>query len=155
MEQICATPLATQSTTVSPPVLPTKVSDSVKAHNAEIHRLLTALASKLPANAAHATDNSLRLWSASLGAGGEESPEDLLQQGRRWHDVLAGEVSGKDGLRLTDYVAAADSVAGKLGQTARQVAARFKVWLIVAVLVAVGGVLLIIWGARGAIGAGV
>lgn len=155
MEQMCAIPLAEQSTTVSAPVQPTTVSDSVRAHNAEIHRLLTALASKLPANAAHATDNSLRLWSASLGAGGEESAEDLLHQGWRWHEVLAGEVSGKDGLRLSDYVAAADSVAGKLWQTARQVAARFKVLLIVAFLAAVGGVLLIIWGARGAIGAGI
>src|SRR5215471_7875715 len=146
IEQMCATPVAGPSTTVSA---------SVKAHNAEVHGLLTALASKLPANAAHATDNSLRLWSASLGAGGEESPEDLLEQGRRWHAVLAGEVSGRDGLRLTDYVAAADSVAGKLRQTAGQVAARFKVWLIVALLAAVGGMLLIIWGARGALGAGV
>ena len=146
MEQMCATPLAEASAAVSV---------SVKAHDAEVHGLLTALASKLPANAAHATDNSLRLWSASLGAGGEESAEDLLQQGRRWHDVLAGEVSGKDGLRLTDYVAAADSVAGKLRQTALQVAARFKVGLIIAFLVALVGIGLIIWGARGAIGAGI
>jgi hypothetical protein len=155
MEQMCVVPLAESSTTVSGPVRPTTVSDSIKAHNAEVHRLLIALASKLPANAAHATDNSLRLWSASLSAGGAESPEDLLAQGRRWHDVLAAEVSGKDGLRLTDYVAAADSVAGKLWQTARQVAARFKVWLIVAVVLALVGIGLIIWGAKGALGAGI
>ena len=155
MEQMCTTPLAEQSATVSAPGQPTKVSDSDKAHNAEVHRLLTALASKLPANAAHATDNSLRLWSASLSAGGEETPGDLLRQGRRWHDVLAGEVSGKDGLRLTDYVAAADSVAGKLWQTARQVAARFKVGLIVAVVLALVGLGLVIWGAKGALGAGI
>jgi hypothetical protein len=43
-------------------------------------------------------------------------------------------------LRLTDYVAAADRVAGKLWQTARQVAARFKVLLIVAFVAAVGGI---------------
>ena len=146
MEQMCAAPTAEPSTTVSA---------SVKTHDTEVHRLLTALASKLPANAAHATDNSLRLWSASLSAGGEESPGDLLRQGRRWHDVLAGDVSGKDGLRLTDYVAAADSVAGKLGQTARQVVARFKVWLIVAFLIAAGGIVLIFVGTKGAIGAGI
>jgi hypothetical protein len=146
MEQMCATPTAEPSTTVSA---------SVKTHDTEVHRLLTALASKLPANAAHATDNSLRLWSASLSAGGEESPGDLLRQGRRWHDVLAGDVSGKDGLRLTDYVAAADSVAGKLGQTARQVVARFKAWLIVAFLIAAGGIVLIFVGTKGAIGAGI
>jgi hypothetical protein len=151
MEQMCATPTAEPSTTVSA---------SVKTHDTEVHRLLTALASKLPANAAHATDNSLRLWSASLSAGGEENPreenpEDLLRQGRRWHDVLAGDVSGKDGLRLTDYVAAADSVAGKLWQTAQQVVARFKVWLIVAFLIAAGGIVLILVGTRGTIGAGI
>jgi len=146
MEQMCATPVADKTTTVSA---------SVKGQAAEVHRLLTALASRLPANAAHATDNSLRLWSASLSAGGEETPGDLLRQGRRWHDVLAGEVSGKDGLRLTDYVAAADSVAGKLWQTARQVVARFKVWLIVAVLVVAAGIVLIVIGTRGTIGAGI
>jgi hypothetical protein len=146
IEQMCATPTAEPSTTVS---------TSVETHDAEVHRLLTVLASKLPANAAHATDNSLRLWSASLRAGGEESPEDLLRQGRRWHDVLAGDVSGKDGLRLTDYVAAADSVAGKLWQTAQQVAARFKVWLIVAFLIAAGGIALIVVGTKGTIGAGI
>jgi hypothetical protein len=146
MAQMCATPVADPSTTVS---------TSVQAHDAELHGLLTALASKLPANAAHATDNSLRLWSASLSAGGEESPADLLRQGRRWYDVLAAEVSGKDGLRLTDYVAAADSVAGKLWQTAGQVVARFKVWLIVIVLVAAGGIVLIVIGTKGTIGAGI
>ena len=146
MEQMCATPLADPSTTVS---------DSVKAHDTEVHGFLMALASKLPANAAHATDNSLRLWSASLSAGGQESPGDLLSQGRRWHDVLAGDVSGKDGLRITDYVAAADSVAGKLWQTARQVAARFMVWLIAALLVVIGGVVLIFFGTKGTIGAGI
>jgi hypothetical protein len=146
MEQMCATPIAAPSTTVSASVL---------SHDAGVHGLLMALASKLPANAAHATDNSLRLWSASLSAGGQESPGDLLGQGRRWHGVLAGDVSGKDGLRITDYVAAADSVAGKLWQTARQVAARFKVWLIVAVLVVAAGVVLIFFGTKGTIGAGI
>ncbi|HSR90785.1 MAG TPA: hypothetical protein VLK88_05735 [Gemmatimonadales bacterium] len=146
MEQMCATPTAQSSITVT---------TSVTTRSTEVHRLLTALASKLPANAAHATDNSLRLWSASLNAGGEESPADLLRQGQRWHDVLAGDVSGKDGLRLTDYVAAADSMAGKLWQTARQVLARFKVWLIVAFLIAAGGIVLIVVGTRGAIGAGI
>ena len=154
IEQMCATPIAESSPTDSTKPSAT-VSASVQSHNANVHRLLTALASKLPANAAHATDNSLRLWSASLSAGGEESPQDLLLQGRRWHDVLAGDVSGKDGLRLTDYVAAADSVAGKLGQTARQVVARFKVWLIVALIVLAGGIVLIVVGTKGAIGAGI
>jgi hypothetical protein len=151
IEQMCATPTAEPSTAEPS----TAVSTSVKTHDTEVHRLLTALASQLPANAAHATDNSLRLWSASLRAGGEESPGDLLGQGRRWHDVLAGDVSGKDGLRLADYVAAADSVAGKLWQTAQQVAARFKVWLLVVLLIAAGGIVLIVVGMKGTIGAGI
>jgi hypothetical protein len=92
MEQMCVTPVAGPSITVTA---------SVKAHDAEIHQLLTALASRLPANAAHATDNSLLLWSASLSAGGEESPANLLRQGRRWYDALVGEVPGKDGLLAT------------------------------------------------------
>jgi len=50
MEQMCATPTAEPSTAVSA---------SVKTHDTEVHRLLTALASKLPANAAHAADNSV------------------------------------------------------------------------------------------------
>jgi hypothetical protein len=146
MEQMCVTPLADPSVTVSA---------SVKAHDADIHQFLTALASRLPANAAHATDNSLRLWSASLSAGGVETAANLLRQGQRWHEVLAGEVSGRDGLRLADYVAAADSVAGKLRQTARQIAARFKLWLVVIALVAAGGIALIVIGNKGTIGAGI
>ena len=146
MQQMCATPVADPDTTVSA---------SVKAHDTDLHGLLAALASRLPANTAHATDNSLRLWSASLTAGGTEDAGDLLRQGLRWHDLLAGEVSGKDGLRLTDYVAAADSMAGKLWQTAGQVVARFKVGLIVAVLVAAGGIVLIVMGTERTIGAGI
>jgi hypothetical protein len=146
MEQMCATPIAKPST---------EVSASVKAHDEEVHRFLITLASKLPANAAHAVDNSLRLSSASLRTGNEENLADLLDQGRRWYAVLAREVSGKDGLRLTDYVAAADSVAGELRQTARQVACRFKVPLIVAALLAADGIWLVVKGTSGTIGAGI
>lgn len=146
MEQMCATPTVHQST---------DVKASVEDHVTDVHSLLLTLASKLPSNAAHATDNSLRLWWASLSAGGEESPEDLLLQGWRWHEVLAGEVAGKDGLRLSDYVAAADSVTGKLWETARQVAARFAVWLIVALVVALLGIGLIVVDAKGTVGAGI
>src|SRR5262249_32749285 len=85
----------------------------------------------------------------------KESAADLLDQGRRWHEVLAGEVAGKDGLRLSDYVAAADSMTGRLWATARKVLARFKVWLLIVGVVALGGIALIIWGARGALSAGI
>ena len=149
MQQMCATPTAEPSTTVSA---------SVKTHDTEVHRLLTALASKLPANAAHAADNSLRLVGvADAGCKenpGEESPEDLLRQGRRWYDAPAGDVSANMAC-VHHYVAAADSVAGKLWQTARLVVARFKVWLIVAFLIAAGGIVLIFVGTKGTIGAGI
>jgi hypothetical protein len=145
MEQMCTASIADPSTTVSA---------SVRNYDAELHRLLIALASKLPANAAHATDNSLRLWSASLQVGGEESAEDLLQQGRRWHEVLAGDASGKDVLGSSDYVAAADGMTGRLWETARQVAARFKAWLIVAVVLASDALVLQIMGTRGTVAAG-
>jgi hypothetical protein len=46
-------------------------------------------------------------------------------------------------------------VAGKLWQTARQVVTRFKVWLIVAVLVAAAGIVHIVIGTKGTIGAGI
>ncbi|HET7014735.1 MAG TPA: hypothetical protein VFI65_12540 [Streptosporangiaceae bacterium] len=145
MEQMCTNPFLGQS----------RVGDSVRKHAHTIHSLLGSLASRLPANAAHATDNSLRLWSASLNAGADESAAGLLDQGRRWREVLAGDVAGKDGLRLSDYVAAADGMAGRLWATARQVLARFRLWLIIVIVVALAGIALIVWGTRGALGAGI
>ena len=145
MEQMCATPAVDKDTTVK---------TSVEQFSGQVHTLLIALASKLPSNAAHATDNSLRLWRASVRIV-TESPEDLLRQGRNWREVLAGDVAGKDGLRLSDYIAAADSVTGKLRETARQVTRRFWVWLVVVLAVAAAGIGLIAWGAHGALGAGI
>jgi hypothetical protein len=156
MEQMCATPV----------VSTTMVMESVKDHNDLVHKLLNTLASKLPANAAHATDNSLRLWWAWLGAEAKNgkaekaadeaekarAAEDLLEQGRRWREVLAGEVAAQDRLRLSDYVAAADSVTGKLQETAWQVAKRFWVGLLIALALAGGGIYLI---AAGTLGVGI
>jgi hypothetical protein len=146
MEQMCATPTVDQGI---------KVKASVEEHFARVHLLLIALASKLPSNAAHATDNSLRLWRASLRVCDKESPEDLLRQGWRWREVLAGDVAGKDCLRLSDYIAAVDSVTGKLRETAVQVARRFWVGLVVVLAIAALGIGLIVWGAKGALGAGI
>jgi hypothetical protein len=146
MEQMCAAPTVDKAT---------KVKASVEGHFARVHLLLIALASKLPANAAHATDNSLRLWRASLLVCDDESPEDLLRQGWRWREVLAGDVAGRDGLRLSDYIAAADSVTGKLRETAQEIAKRFWVWLVIVLAIAALGIGLIAWGAKGALGAGI
>jgi hypothetical protein len=95
------------------------------------------------------------MWRASLRVGGGEKPEDLLQQGWRWREMLAGDAEGKNTLRLGDYIAAVDSVTGKLRETAWQVIKRFAVWLIVALVVAVGGIILIFVGSKGAIGVGI
>ena len=145
MKQMCATPAVNEKITVK---------TSVEQFSGQLHTLLIALASKLPSNAAHAADNSLRLWRASVRIV-TESPEDLLRQGRNGREVLAGDVAGKDGLRLSDYIAAADSVTGKLRETARQVARRFWVWLVVVLAVAAAGIGLIAWGTHGALGAGI
>jgi hypothetical protein len=146
MKQMCAVPTVDKGT---------KVKASIEGHFARVHLLLIALTSKLPSNAAHATDNSLRLWRASLRVCGDESPEDLLRQGWRWREVLAGDVAGKDGLRLSDYIAAADSVTGKLRETAQEVVKRFWVWLVIVLAIAALGIGLIAWGAKGALGAGI
>jgi len=146
MEQMCATPTA-KGTPVTIAAFDTQFG--------KVHPLLLALASKLPPNAAHATNNSLRLWQASLSEECLQDPKDLLRQGWYWREVLAGDVAGKDGLRLGDYIAAVDSVTDKLWKTARQVARRFAVWLVVALVVAVGGIALIAVGTRGAVGAGI
>ena len=160
MEQMCATPVASKTT----------VMESIKDHSNLVHKLLSTLASKLPANAAHASGNSLRLWWAWLSA--EEAKngkakkaadeaenaraaKDLLEQGQRWHEVLAGEVAAQDRLRLSDYVAAADSVTGKLRETAWQVAKRFWVGLLIAFALVGGGVYLIAADTKGTIGVGI
>ena len=145
MEQMCATPAVAKDETVR---------GSVDRHFARLHLLLIALASKLPSNAAHATDNSLRLWRESLLIT-DETPADLLRQGWNWREVLAGDVAAKDGLRLSDYIAAADSLTGKLRETAQQVARRFWVWLVVVLAIAAVGIGFIAWGAKGALGAGI
>ncbi len=153
MEQMCATPTVDGGTpTVDEG---TKVKASVEKHFTQIHLLLLALASKLPSNAAHATDNSLRLWQGSLLVSDKETPENLLRQGWRWREVLAGDVAAKDGLRLGDYVAAADSVSGKFREIAKEVAKRFWVWLVILLAIALLGIGLIAWHARGAVGAGI
>lgn len=147
MERMCAAPTAGDGTP--------GVRKSVGNHAESVHRLLVTMASKLPPNAAHATDNSLRLWVASLRGGGGENAQALLHQGWRWHAVLSGEIAGKDGLRLSDYIGAADSVSQKLREIALQAARRFKWGLALAALVVSIGVALIFLGSKGSVGAGI
>jgi hypothetical protein len=155
LEQMCDTPLATAD-------LPTPVAEdpvkSLKEHIGIVHACLSALATKLPANAAHATENSLRLWWAVLvtdGQSGQATPEDLWDQGQKWHAVLTGDVTGRDMLHLSDYMAAAGSVSRELRQAAQQVIARFAVWLLAAFLIAGLGTYLMYRGSAGGVGAGI
>jgi hypothetical protein len=146
LEQMCVTP------TVDKDV---NVTRALRDHADMVHSLLNTLASKLPPNSAHATYNSLRLWWATLHADDRGEPaEALLHQGWRWREVLAGEVAGKDGLRLGDYMLATDSVAGQLRQAAKQIAKRFYPWLIAALIITCAGIGLIVLDTTGTIAAG-
>jgi len=146
LEQMCVGPTVDKKVSVT---------QALRDHADIVHSLLITLASKLPANSAHATYNSLRLWWATLHVNVDGDPaKELLQQGWRWREVLAGEVAGKDGLRLADYMMATDSVAGQLAQAAKQIAKRFYPWLIAAVVIACAGIALIVLDTTGTITAG-
>ena len=148
LEQMCADPTVNGNSV--------SVQESVGAQAKVVHPLLMTLASKLPSNSAHATDNSLRLWWATLLAeAGKDTAETLLDQGSRWRVVLAGDVAGTDGLHLGDYMYATDSVAVKLRDTAKQIAIKFWPWLFAALVVAAGGIVLIIVDTKGTVGAGI
>ena len=146
LEQMCVAPIVEKDV---------NVKQALREHADMVQSLLNTLASKLPPNSAHATYNSLRLWWATLHVDHHGEPaQALLQQGWRWREVLAGEVAGKDGLRLGDYMLATDSVAGQLGQAAKQIAKRFYPWLIAAVIIACAGIGLIVLDTAGTIAAG-
>ena len=90
--------------------------------------------------------------SANLGPGFDTlglALELYLQCRFRRAAELTIRVSGRDSAQIPT---GEDNL---IWQTARQVAARFMVWLIVAVLVVIGGVVLIFFGTKGTIGAGI
>lgn len=146
MEEMCAEP------TAAPGVAP---KQSLFEHARDVHQGLLRIASLLPSNSAHAVDNSLRLWWASFVAGGEENAADLLAQGRRWREVLAGEVAAQDQLRLSDYVGAAGGVSRQLRELAKQSVKTFAIWLILTAALVGLGIYLLVIDKSGSIGAGV
>ena len=146
LQEMCAWPAAASAP---------HATESISAHWEDVHRDLLRLASQLPANAAHAVDNSLRLWRGSLAGGGQETADDLLRQGWRWREVLAGEVAAKDGLRLSDYVGAAGGVARQLRDLARHAIQSFAIWLVLAVVAVAVGIYLLAQDSGGSTGAGV
>ena len=132
---------------------------SIETRAMDVHALLLDLASRLPQNAAHSVDNSLRLWRAAVGiesvAASDKAASVLLAQGRRWREVLAGEVAASDLLRLSDYVGTVGGVARRLREVARHALRTFAFWLVLALALAVAGVWLLLGSEQsGSIGAG-
>jgi hypothetical protein len=126
--------------------------DAVPADTtAELKKLLLALASKFPPNAAHSILNSLTLWE------GRTPVDDQLQrQGHVWRPILAGEVAPKDLLHLSDYVGTAEQVVARLRDVTRQAlkgSLRLLVVLILVLIVA-GVVLLLNTDTSGGVTAG-
>ena len=122
--------------------------ESIEAGAIEVHGLLLDLASRLPLNAAHSVDNSLRLWRAVVEveavATSDKTASALLAQGRRWREVLAGEGAASDLLRLCDYVGTVGGVARRLREVARHALRTFAFWLVLVLALAVGGVWLLL-----------
>ncbi|WP_028065522.1 hypothetical protein [Solirubrobacter soli] len=126
--------------------------DKVTADDtAELKKLLVALASKFPPNAAHSVLNSLTLWEGRTPVG-----DQLQRQAHVWRPILAGEVAAKDLLHLSDYVGTAEQVVGRLRDVTRQ-ALKGSLRLLVAlvlVLIVAGVVLLLNTDTSGGVTAG-
>lgn len=117
---------------------------SIQDKAIDVHARLLDLASLLPPNSAHSVDNSLRLWRAAVEvdtvAASSNAASALLAQGRRWREVLAGEVAASDLLRLADYVGAVGGVARRLRDVAWHALRTFAFWLALVLALAAGGV---------------
>jgi hypothetical protein len=106
----------------------------------ELKKLLLALASKFPPNAAHSVLNSLTLWEGRPPADGQ-----LKRQGEVWRPILAGEVAAKDLLHVSDYVGTAEQVVGRLQDVTRQALRGRLRWLVLIILaLIVAGVALLL-----------
>jgi hypothetical protein len=135
------------------------VNGSLDLFAGGVHAALLDLASRLPSNAAHAVDNSLRLWyGATLIQSGhqlEQRARELLEQGWRWRTLLAGEVAATDLLRMSDYVGAAGGLAERFRDTIwRGLRIYWFVVLSVVLLIAAGVALLFVSNATGSVEAG-
>jgi hypothetical protein len=105
--------------------------------SATLNTLLLALASKLPANAAHAVLNGLLLHQGVPQADAAR----LRRQGEIWRSFLAGDSAAKDVLHLSDYVGTADEVVGRVQELARRsFKGRMKLLLAVVLVLVVAGV---------------
>jgi hypothetical protein len=110
----------------------------------ELKRLLVALATKLPPNAAHSVLNSLTLWEDRRDRGEPVERDRLQRQGRIWRSFLAGETAAKDVLHVSDYIGAADQLVRRVRELFRRsfTGGLAVLWIVVGILV-VAGVLVI------------
>jgi hypothetical protein len=110
----------------------------------ELKRLLVALATKLPPNAAHSVLNSLTLWEDRRDRGEPVERDRLQRQGRIWRSFLAGETAAKDVLHVNDYIGAADQLVRRVRELFRRsfTGGLAVLWIVVGILV-VAGVLVI------------
>jgi hypothetical protein len=109
----------------------------------EMLALLDDLSTGLPAHAARGVANSLRRWQAqkSLPA---NSAALLTVQGQLWRTVLAGDKKATELLEPQNYLDAAERLAGKFGQTAFAELKRHIVWVVVILVLFVGGLTLLL-----------
>jgi hypothetical protein len=107
---------------------------------AELKKLLLALASKFPPNAAHSVLNSLTLWEGRSPVGSQ-----LKRQGQVWRPILAGEVAAKDLLHLSDYVGTAEQVVSRLDDITRQaLRGRLRTLVIIVIVLVIAGAALLL-----------
>jgi hypothetical protein len=110
---------------------------------------LSDLTSQFPPHAAHVVHDSLEAW-RSWAAAAEHDPEGkapslLRRQGQRWRSLLTGEKAATDALKIEDYVKAGELALSHTSTLARGFIARFKIAASLAVVLFIGGLLLVIF----------
>ena len=181
LHAMCARPSSVEAQTPSPAgaagdgTRRGHVDEALQEDGDAIKRLLRDLASKLPANSAHAVLNSLSLWKAQATPEPTQprrfervrsrrptaDPADAAvcfrNQGYVWYSILAGEVAAKDLLRLSDYIGTGEEMVGRLGELVTRALRGKRVVLLAlvcAVLFGVGIWLLLTWDGAGKIATG-
>jgi hypothetical protein len=109
----------------------------------EMVALLDDLSTGLPPHAARAVANSIRQWQAQASLA-ENSATLLTVQGQLWRTLLAGEKKATELLEPQNYLDAAQRLAGKLSETAVSELRRHMVWVLLIVVLFVGGLTLLL-----------
>jgi hypothetical protein len=109
----------------------------------EMLALLDDLSTVLPPHAARGVANSIRRWRGQVNLP-ENSAALLTVQGQLWRTVLAGEKRATELLEPQNYLDAAERLAGKFGQTALAELRRHVAWVVLIVVLFVGGIVLLL-----------